>query len=48
MDIGNPKNVLQIFMQRAKKNPTLRAAYNEEKKKYITYLKVLKIANDIF
>ena len=30
----NQKNVLEIFRQRAKQNPKLQAAYNEEKKKY--------------
>jgi ribosome-binding protein aMBF1 (putative translation factor) len=30
----NQKNALEIFRQRAKKNPKLQAAYNEEKKKY--------------
>lgn len=36
------KNALEIFRQRAKKNPRLQAAYNEEKKKYHIACKIRK------
>jgi len=37
--IVNPKNVMEIFRKRAKKNPNLEAAYIEEKKKYSVILR---------
>lgn len=41
----NQKNALEIFRQRAKKNPELQAAYNEEKKKYQIACKIRECRN---